>query len=65
MEKLGGPVVINQKLTPLIQAVLIKFHFNKVKGLRITNSCGTIIDRKTLGLTKKDTPHPKTKEKPQ
>ena len=28
-------------------------------------SCWTIIDRKTLELTKKDTPHPKTKEKPQ
>ena len=32
---------------------------------RITTSCCTIIDRKTLELTKKDTPHPKTKEKPQ
>ena len=32
---------------------------------RITTSCWTIIDRKTLELTKKHTPHPKTKEKPQ
>ena len=32
---------------------------------RITTSCWTIIDRKTLELTKKDTPHAKTKEKPQ
>ena len=31
----------------------------------ITTNCWTIIDRKTLELTKKDTPHPKTKEKPQ
>ena len=29
---------------------------------RITTSFWTIIDRKTLELTKKDTPHPKTKE---
>ena len=28
-----------------------------------TTNCWTIIDRKTLELTKKDTPHPKTKEK--
>ena len=35
------------------------------KNTRITTSCWTIIDRKTLELTKKDTPHPKTKEKPQ
>ena len=32
---------------------------------RITASCWTVIDRKTLELTKKDTPHLKTKEKPQ
>ena len=31
----------------------------------ITTNCWTIINRKTLELTKKDTPHPKTKEKPQ
>ena len=31
----------------------------------ITTSCWTVIDRKTVELTKKDTPHPKTKEKPQ
>ena len=31
----------------------------------ITTNCWTLIDRKTLELTKKDTPHPKTKEKPQ
>ena len=30
-----------------------------------TTNCWTIINRKTLELTKKDTPHPKTKEKPQ
>ena len=35
------------------------------ESTRITTSCWTIIDRKTLELTKKDTPHPKTKEKPQ
>ena len=35
------------------------------ENTRITTSCWTIIDRKTLELTKKDTPHPKTKEKPQ
>ena len=29
----------------------------------ITTNCWTIIDRKTPELTKKDTPHPKTKEK--
>ena len=29
----------------------------------ITTNCWTIIDRKTLELTKKDTPHSKTKEK--
>ena len=33
------------------------------KNTRITTSCGTIIDRRTLELTKKDTPHPKTKKK--
>ena len=32
------------------------------ESTRITNNCWTIINRKTLGLTKKDTPHPKTKE---
>ena len=31
----------------------------------ITTNCWTIVDRKTLDLTRKDTPHPKTKEKPQ
>ena len=31
----------------------------------ITTNCWTIIDRNTLELTKKDIPHPKTKEKPQ
>ena len=31
----------------------------------ITTNCWTIINRKTLELTKKDTPHSKTKEKPQ
>ena len=31
----------------------------------ITSNCWTVIDRKTLELTKKDIPHPKTKEKPQ
>ena len=30
----------------------------------ITTNCWTIINRKTLELTKKDTLHPKTKEKP-
>ena len=35
------------------------------ENTRITTSYWTIIDRKTLDLTKKDTPHPKTKEKPQ
>ena len=35
------------------------------ENTRITTSCWTIIDRKTLELTKKDIPHPKTKEKPQ
>ena len=31
----------------------------------ITTDCGTIIDRKTLEFTKKGSPHPETKEKPQ
>ena len=35
------------------------------KKTGITTNCWTIIDRKTLELTKKDTPHPKTKEEPQ
>ena len=35
------------------------------ENTRIATNCWTIIDRKTLELTKKDTPHPKTKEKPQ
>ena len=35
------------------------------ENTRIKTSCWTIIDRKTLELTKKDTPHPKTEEKPQ
>ena len=35
------------------------------ENTRITSSCWTVIDRKTLELTKKETPHPKTKEKPQ
>ena len=35
------------------------------ENTRITTSCWTIIDRKTLELTKKDTPYPNTKEKPQ
>ena len=32
---------------------------------RITTSCWTIIDKKTLEFTITSTPHPKTKEKPQ
>ena len=35
------------------------------ESTRITPNCWTLIDRKTLELAKKDTPHPKTKEKPQ
>ena len=35
------------------------------ENTRITTNCWTIIDRKTLEFTKKDTPYPKTKEKPQ
>ena len=35
------------------------------ENTRITTNCWTIIHGKTLELTKKDTPHPKTKEKPQ
>ena len=35
------------------------------ENTRITTSCWTVINRKMLELTKKDTPHPKTKEKPQ
>ena len=35
------------------------------ESTRTTTNCRTIIDKKTLELTKKDTPHPKTKEKPQ
>ena len=35
------------------------------ESTEITANCWTIVDRKTLELTKKDTPHPKTKEKPQ
>ena len=35
------------------------------KSTRITTNCWTVIERKTLELTKKDTLHPKTKEKPQ
>ena len=34
------------------------------ENTRITTSCWTIIERKTLELTKKDTQHPKTKENP-
>ena len=33
------------------------------ESTRITTNCWTIIDRKTLEHTKKDAPHPKTKEK--
>ena len=33
------------------------------ESTRITTNCWTVIDRKTLELTRKDTPHPKTKEK--
>ena len=35
------------------------------KSTRIPTNCWTITDRKTMEFTKKDTPHPKTKEKPQ
>ena len=35
------------------------------ESMGIKTNCWTIIDRKTLELTKKDTPHPKTKDKPQ
>ena len=35
------------------------------KNTEITTNCWTIVDRKTLYLTKKDTPHAKAKEKPQ
>ena len=35
------------------------------KNTRITTSCWKIIERKTLELTKKDTPHRKTRENPQ
>ena len=51
MEEDGG--VEGRALTPSCEST------------RITTNCWKIIDRKTLELTKKDTPHPKTKEKPQ
>ena len=35
------------------------------ESTKITTNCWTIIDRKTLELSKNDTPHPKAKEKPQ
>ena len=35
------------------------------ENTRITTNCWTSNNRKTLELTKNDTPHPKTKEKPQ
>ena len=35
------------------------------KSTRTIINCWTFIERKTLELTKKDTPHPETKEKPQ
>ena len=35
------------------------------ESTRITTGCWTIIDRKTLAFTKKDTPRPRTEEKPQ
>ena len=35
------------------------------ESTRITSGCWTIIDRKTLELTKEDTPRPRTEEKPQ
>ena len=35
------------------------------ESTRITTNCWTIIDREILELTIKDSPHPKTKEKPQ
>ena len=35
------------------------------ENTRITTNCWTVIDRKTLELTKRDNPYPKTKEKPQ
>ena len=35
------------------------------ESTRITTNCWTIIDRKTVKVTKKYTPHTKTKEKPQ
>ena len=34
------------------------------KNTRITTNCWTVINKKTWELTKKDIPHPKTKEKP-
>ena len=35
------------------------------QSTRITTNCWTVINGKTLELTRKDTPHPKTREKPQ
>ena len=52
-ERIKDGVVEGRALTP------------SCKNNRITTSSWTIIDRKTLELTTKDTPHPKTKEKPQ
>ena len=40
-------------------------HLKLKPATRITTSCWTVINRKTLELTKKDNPHTKTKEKPQ
>ena len=35
------------------------------ESTRITTGCWTIIDRRTLELTREDSPHPKTEERPQ
>ena len=51
----------------LVQDVRVEGHAltPSCESTWITTNCWTIIDRKTLELTKKDTSHLKTKEKPQ
>ena len=45
-----------------VEGCVLIFSYQSTK---ITTSCRTTIERKTLEPTKKDTPHPRTKEKPQ
>ena len=60
-------IILKKKVPTLVQHGRVEGRVitPSCESTRITTNCWTVINRKTLEIIKKDTPRPKTKEKPQ